>query len=199
MLDPETGEQYEIGMKYDLIPDQLTGTLSAFEITRDNLATTDPFDTSYSIQTGQQRVRGVELDVSGNIQEGWNVIVNIALLDAKLVKDSRLEEGARLEGVPIVSGSLWSTYQLQEGDLRGLGFGGGVFFAGKRYGDLANSYSASGYARTDLTVFYDLNKNVRLSLNARNIFDRDYIETVASAGNYAGEPASVVASVSAGF
>lgn len=199
VLDPETGEQYEIGMKYDLIPDQLTGTLSAFEITRDNLATTDPFDTSYSIQTGQQRVRGVELDVSGNIQEGWNVIGNIALLDAKLVKDSRLEEGARLEGVPIVSGSLWSTYQLQEGDLRGLGFGGGVFFAGKRYGDLANSYSASGYARTDLTVFYDLNKNVRLSLNARNIFDRDYIETVASAGNYAGEPASVVASVSAGF
>ncbi|MCR8718247.1 TonB-dependent receptor [Pseudomonas syringae] len=199
VLDPETGKQYEVGAKYDIIPDRLSGTLSAFEITRENLATTDPIDTAYSIQTGEQRVRGLELDVSGNIQDGWNVIGNIALLDAKLTKDSRLEEGARLEGVPIVSGSIWSTYQLQEGQLRGLGFGGGVFYAGKRYGDLANSYSASGYARTDLTVFYDLNKNVRLSLNARNIFDRDYMETVASAGNYAGEPASVIATVAAGF
>lgn len=199
VLDPETGKQYEAGAKYDFIPGQLSGTLSAFDITRESLAATDPLDTSYSIQTGEQRVRGVELDVSGFIWDGWNVIGNIAVLDARLTKDSRLKEGARLEGVPTVSGSLWSTYQIQGGPLRGLGFGGGVFYAGKRYGDLANSYSASGYARTDLTVFYDVDKNVRLSLNARNIFDRDYIETVASAGNYAGEPASVVATIAAGF
>lgn len=199
VLDPETGKQYEVGAKYDLIPEQLSATLSAFEITRQNLATSDPLDNAYSIQTGEQRVRGVELDVSGEISPGWNVIGNIAVLDAKLTKDTRLQEGARLEGVPVVSGALWSTYQLQEGDLRGLGFGGGVFFAGKRYGDLANSYSASGYGRLDLTLFYDLNPNVRLSLNGRNVLDRKYLETVASAGNYPGEPASLTASLSVGF
>lgn len=90
--------------------------------------------------------------LSGEIRDGWNVIGNIAVLDAKLVEDTRYEEGNRLEGVPVVSGSLWSTYQLQDGPLQGLGFGAGVFFAGKRYGDLANSYSASGYGRLDLEV-----------------------------------------------
>ncbi|HCN46358.1 MAG TPA: TonB-dependent siderophore receptor, partial [Pseudomonas sp.] len=199
VIDPETGEQYEIGAKYELIPERLAATLSAFEIRRENLSTTDPLDSSYSIQTGEQRVRGLELDVSGELQEGWNVIGNIAVLDAKLVKDTRLEEGNRLEGVPVVSGSLWSTYQLQEGPLRGLGAGAGVFFAGKRYGDLANSYSASGYARVDMSVFYDINEQLRVSLNARNVLDRDYIETIASSGNYAGEPASLVASLSVGF
>lgn len=199
VLDPETGKQYEVGAKYELIPERLAATLSAFEIRRENRSTTDPLDSSYSIQTGEQRVRGVELDVSGEISDGWNVIGNIAVLDAKLVKDTRLEEGNRLEGVPTVSGSLWSTYQLQDGAWRGLGVGAGVFFAGKRYGDLANSYSASGYGRLDLSLFYDINDKLRVSLNARNVTDQDYIETIASSGNYAGEPASLVASVSAGF
>lgn len=199
VLDPETGEQYEVGAKYDIIPERLTATLSAFEIRRENLSTSDPLDSNYSIQTGEQRVRGVELDVSGELHDGWNVIGNIALLDAKLMKDTRLEEGNRLEGVPVVSGSLWSTYQLHDGPLQGLGVGSGVFFAGKRYGDLANSYSASGYARLDMSLFYDINPQLRVSLNARNVLDQDYIETIASSGNYAGEPTSLVATVSAGF
>ncbi|GAB7533595.1 TonB-dependent siderophore receptor [Pseudomonas sp. 3A(2025)] len=199
VLDPETGKQYEIGAKYDLIPERLSATLAAFEITRQNLSTTDSTDSSYSIQTGEQRVRGLELDVSGEISEGWNVIGNIAVLDAKLVKDTQLEEGNRLEGIPVVSGSLWSSYQLQSGALRGLGMGAGVVFAGKRQGNLANSYSASGYGRIDMSLFYDINDQVRVSLNARNVTDRDYIETIASAGNYAGEPASLTASLSAGF
>lgn len=199
VLDPETGEQYEVGAKYELIPERLSATLSAFEIRRENLSATDPLDTAYSIQTGEQRVRGLELDVSGEISDGWNVIGNIAVLDAKLVKDTRLEEGNRLEGVPVVSGSLWSTYQLQDGALQGLGFGAGVFFAGKRYGDLANSYSASGYGRLDMSVFYDIDDNLRVSLNARNVLDKGYIETIASSGNYAGEPMALVATLSAGF
>lgn len=199
VLDPETGEQYEVGAKYELIPERLSATLSAFEIRRENLAANDPLDSSYSIQTGEQRVRGAELDISGEISDGWNVIGNIAVLDAKLVEDTRYEEGNRLEGVPVVSGSLWSTYQLQDGPLQGLGFGAGVFFAGKRYGDLANSYSASGYARLDMSLFYDIDEHLRVSLNARNVLDKDYIETIASSGNYAGEPASLVATLSMGF
>ncbi|MGE8496079.1 MAG: TonB-dependent siderophore receptor [Pseudomonas sp.] len=199
VLDPETGVQYEIGAKYDLIPDRLSATLAAFEITRENLATSDPLDSSYSIQTGEQRVRGVELDVSGEIGEGWSVIGNIAVLDAKLVKDTRIEEGNRLEGVPTVSGSVWSTYQLQSGPLQGLGVGAGVVFAGKRQGNLANTYSASGYGRLDMSLFYDLDEQTRVSLNARNVTDNDYIETIASSGNYAGEPASLTATLSVGF
>ncbi|GGJ84576.1 TonB-dependent siderophore receptor [Pseudomonas matsuisoli] len=199
-LDPETGTQYEVGAKFDLIPDRLSATLAVFELTRENVAVPDPEDDEYSIQTGEQRVRGVELDVSGEPLDGWQLIGNVSVLDAKLTKDTEYEEGNRLQGVPTLSGSLWSSYQLQSGGLRGLGFGAGVFAAGQREGDIANSYDVSGYARVDASVFYDVNEQVRVSLNGRNLLDREYIETVQTTdGNYYGEPASVVATVSARF
>jgi iron complex outermembrane receptor protein len=111
-----------------------------------------------------------------------------------------IKTGNRLDGVPIMSGSIWSSYQLQEGPLRGLGFGAGVIAVGERQGDINNSYDVSGYARLDASVFYDINDKTRISLNGRNLTDRKYIETVAGTdGNYAGAPASAVATLSVKF
>lgn len=199
-LDPEEGEQYEVGAKFDLIPDRLSATLSVFEITRQNVAATDPTDDNYSVQTGEQRVRGAELDVSGTPLDGWEIIGNVSALDAKVTKDTTIETGNRLDGVPILSGSIWSSYQLQDGPMKGLGFGAGVIAVGERQGDIDNSYDVSGYARIDASVFYDIDENIRVSLKGRNLTDRKYIETAANTdGNYAGAPASFIASVSAKF
>ncbi|WDY59829.1 TonB-dependent siderophore receptor [Pseudomonas sp. PSKL.D1] len=200
VLDPEEGTQYEVGAKFDLIPDRLSATLAVFEITRENVAAPDPADDNYSVQTGEQRVRGIELDVSGTPLPGWEIIGNISALQAKVTQDTVIEEGNRLEGVPIMSGSLWSSYQLQEGPLAGLGFGTGVTAVGERQGNIENTYDVGGYARVDASVFYDIDENVRVSLNGRNLFDRKYIEIVAGTdGNYAGDPAELVATVSAKF
>ena len=199
-LDPEEGEQYEVGAKFDLIPDRLSATLSVFEITRQNVAAPDPTDDNYSVQTGEQRVRGVELDVSGTPLEGWEIIGNVSALDAKVTKDTEIETGNRLDGVPILSGSVWSSYQLQNGPMKGLGFGAGVIAVGERQGNIDNSYDVGGYARIDASVFYDIDENIRVSLKGRNLTDRKYIETAAGTdGNYAGAPASFIASVSAKF
>jgi iron complex outermembrane receptor protein len=204
-LDPEEGKQYEVGAKFDLIPDRLSATLSVFELTRENVASEDPIDDSFSIQTGEQRVRGVELDISGQPLDGWQIIANASVLNAELTKhtpteDSPLAEGNKLEGVPTLSGSLWSSYQLQSGRFKGLGFGAGVIAVGSREGDLGNIYDVSGYTRIDASVFYDINDKLRVALNGRNLTDREYLETVAGTdGNYYGEPASVLASVSAKF
>ena len=200
VLDPEEGEQYEVGAKFELIPDQLSATLSVFQITRQNVAAPDPEDDAYSVQTGEQRVRGVELDVSGTPLPGWEIIGNISALNAELTKDTAIDEGNKLPSVPTLSGSLWSSYQLQEGPLAGLGFGAGVIAVGERQGDIDNSYDVSGYARIDASLFYDIDENVRVSLNGRNLTDRKYIETAAGTdGNYAGAPAQVIATVSAKF
>ena len=198
-LDPETGEQYEIGAKFELIPERLSATLAVFEITRQNVAVDDPLDTSVSIQTGEQRVRGVELDVTGAIAEGWNMIGNISVVDAKLTKDTTLPTGNRLEAVPVVSGSLWSTYQFQDGLWKDFGVGAGVIFSGKRYGNLQNNFSDSGYVRFDASVFYDVSENMRVSLNGQNLTNTYYMENISSAGTFAGEPASLVATLNLGF
>lgn len=199
-LDPETGEQFELGAKFDLVPDKLSATVALFELTRQNVAVEDPNDSEYSIQTGEQRVRGIEFDVTGKPAPGWDIIANLSLLDAELTRDTEYETGNKLQGVPAISGSLWTNYRFSTGRWQGLGLGTGVVFAGKRQGDLANSYEVSGYGRLDARLFYDLNEKVRLSLNAKNLFDREYIETVATTdANYYGAPRSIMASVKVEF
>jgi iron complex outermembrane receptor protein len=200
VLDPETGKQYEMGAKLDLIPDKLSATVAVFELTRQDVQAPDPDDSDYSVQTGEQRVRGVELDVSGNPMPGWKIMGNLSALEAEVTQDTVYEKGNRLTGVPRLSGALWSTYQVQTGNLKGLGFGAGVIAVGQREGDLENSFDVAGYTRVDASVFYDIDDKTRVSLNGRNLTDRKYIENVTDSTEiYAGAPAQIVASMSVKF
>jgi len=194
---PETGDQYEIGSRLDLTPD-LTLSAAAFRITRNNVAANDPTNSLYSVITGQQRSEGVEADLAGQILPGWKVIGGISFLDARITKDQVFPVGNRLVGAPAFSGSIWSTYQFQEGFLLGWNIGAGITYVGRRTGDLNNSYSVGGYARLDAAVFYDFNEHARFSINARNLTDRRYIEQPFNQWNNApGAPLSVLATITA--
>ncbi|NEQ27620.1 MAG: TonB-dependent receptor, partial [Microcoleus sp. SIO2G3] len=114
-----------------------------------------------------------------------------------------IPEGNRLVGIPRNSANLWTTYEIQSGDLQGLGFGIGFNFAGERQGDLANTFQANSYFLTNAAVFYRRD-DWRFALNFRNIFDVDYIQSTSNFGNrfnagIPGEPFTVVGSVSVTF
>lgn len=199
-LDPEEGWQIETGIKVDLVPDRLSLTAAVFQITKKNVATSDPLDSDYSVLTGEQRVRGVEADVTGEILPGWEVIVSGAYLDARITEDEDYQVGNRLTGVPLWSGSLWTTYEFQEGNFEGLKLGAGIQAVGARKGDLDNSFSVDGYYRLDAMASYKFSDNLEFSLIGRNLTDRDYIETpVSRTENHPGAPRSVFASLKATF
>jgi iron complex outermembrane receptor protein len=199
-FSPETGQQYEVGMKLDLIPEKLAATLAVFQLTKQNVLTTDPNDSTAQVQTGEQRSRGVELDISGEILPGWQITANAAYLQAVITKDNTYAVGNGLVNAPHLSGSIWSVYQFQDGPWKGVGFGGGIQAAGRRQGDLGNSFQVDGYVRVDATIFYDVTDNLRLSVLGTNLFDSHYIETpVSRTENYPGEPLSVVGKISAHF
>jgi iron complex outermembrane receptor protein len=71
-------------------------------------------------------------------------------------------------------------YEIQGGDLRGLGVGGGMRYIGKTY-DLSNATVTPGYALFDAVIQYDLAnlspqfKGARLSINGLNLFDKYYL------------------------
>ncbi|MCJ2024164.1 TonB-dependent receptor [Methylobacterium sp. J-067] len=192
---PETGEQVEIGTRIDILP-TLTLSGSAFRITRDNVAATDPANTGFSVITGQQQSQGFEADLAGEILPGWNVIGGVGFLDAKITRDTTFAVGNRLVGVPTFSGSVWTTYEFREGWLRGLGLGAGVTYVGQRTGDLNNSYSVGAYARVDAALWYDFDERWRLSVNLRNLTDARYIEQPFNQFNNApGAPFSAIAAI----
>ena len=200
-LEPEEGEGFEIGIKAELLEGDLLATLAYFDITRQNVATPDPLDPFSSVATGKQRSQGVELDIVGEIMPGWNIIASYAYTDARVTEDNVIPDGNGLFNAPEHSASLWTTYEITSGELQGLGFGAGFNFVGERDGDLDNSFVLDDYFLTNAGVFYRRD-NWRFALNAKNLFDVDYIaasNNSRTSGLEPGAPFTIVGSVSVTF
>ena len=197
---PERGTQYEAGIKTEFFQGRLSSTLSFYNLTRSNVLTPDPNDPFESVQTGEQRSRGVELDVAGEILPGWRVIASYAHTDAEITQDNEYGIGNRLVNVPKNSASLWTTYEVQTGGLKGLGFGVGLRYVGEREGDLENSFTLPSYLRTDATIYYRRN-NFRAALNVNNLFDIEYFEAAqyGRAGIFPGAPLTVIGTIGLEF
>ncbi|MBC1237122.1 MULTISPECIES: TonB-dependent siderophore receptor [Nostoc] len=194
VFQPERGTQYEIGVKAD-ISDKLFATLAFYDLTRTNVLTTNPVNTGFSIQTGEQNSRGVELNLRGEILPGWNLIAGYSYIDAKVTEDT-FNAGNRLNNTPENAVNLWTTYEIQQGTLQGLGFGLGLFFVGERQGDLANTFELPSYLRTDAAIFYK-RERFRATINLRNLFDVNYFENASSRlGVVPGEPFSLQGTIS---
>ncbi|ESA33713.1 hypothetical protein N836_20645 [Leptolyngbya sp. Heron Island J] len=201
LIQPERGKQFEIGARAELLEGRLTANLALFDITKENVATADPDNFGSSVATGEQRSRGIELDIAGEILPGWNIIANYAYTDAEITDDEDGNEGNRLTGVPENNVNLWTTYDIQNGPLDGLGFGLGINYVSERFGDTANSFTADDYLLTNAAVSYERD-NWRAALNIRNLFDIDYIESAGrtrTIGIGPGEPFTIVGSFSIEF
>ena len=74
--------------------------------------------------------------------------------------------------------SLWTTYEIQQGDLAGLGAGLGLLYVGERPGDIDNSFTLPDYFRTDAALFYKRD-NWRAQLNVENLFDIEYFPSTS--------------------
>jgi iron complex outermembrane recepter protein len=179
LFKPERGTQYEVGIKADWLDRKLSTTLALFDITRSNVLTADPTNPNFSIQTGEQKSRGLELDIAGEILPGWKIAAGYAYTDAEITADNTFAVGNRINNVPEHAASLWTTYEIQQGALKGLGFGLGLFYVGQRQGDLDNSFEVPSYTRTDATLFYRRD-NYRIGLNIENLFNISYFEAAES-------------------
>lgn len=173
--EPTKGTQYEAGIKADFLEGRLTTTLAAYQLTKTNVSTPDLNNPPFSIQTGEQRSRGIELDIAGQILPGLKVIGSYTYTDAKVTEDNTTPVGNRLSNVPENQVSLWTTYEIQEGDLKGFGVGLGLFYVGERQGNLANEFTLRDYLRTDAALYYKRN-GFKAGINVRNLFDTDYVD-----------------------
>lgn len=149
---------------------------------------------------GEQRSRGIEFDIAGEILPGWKLIGSYTYIDAEITEDTNPDfKGNIPNNVPRNSPSLWTTYEFQTGDLKGFGFGGGVTFVDNRQGDLDNTFTLPSYARVDAALYYRRN-NWRIALNIKNLFNAYYFESAASRNSvYPGAPFTVLGTVSVEF
>ena len=198
---PTEGKQWELGIKYQ--PPGTNTLLSAavYDLTQKNVdVTTNVGGVNITSQTGEVKVKGLELEAVSDVTENLKVIAAYTLAKSEVQEGTY--KGNRLQLMPNQQASLWADYTWHSGALDGFGVGGGARYTGNTYGDQANTWlgKADAYTVFDAAVHFDLGrldnslKGASVALNATNVFDKDYISTCDSFYCYYGDERSVVAS-----
>ena len=95
-------------------------------------------------------------------------------------------QGTTTYAIPRHSASAWADYTIHDGDLKGLGFGGGVRYIGSSWGDAANTLKVPAYTVFDAAMHYDIGHintatdNLRLAVNVTNLANKEYVATCYS-------------------
>ncbi|MFK9095674.1 TonB-dependent siderophore receptor [Pseudomonas guariconensis] len=201
-FDPEKGKSYEVGVKWEALDRQLSVDAAIYHIVKENVLANDPLDPTgtYKVAAGKVRSRGLDITVAGNLTPEWRMIGGYAYVDAEVTKDTSLPTGTRLANIPRNSFSLLNTYEFQDGGLKGLGLGMGVKYVDDRAGQTApQTYTMEQYTVVDLLSFYQVNEHVRLNLDLKNLFNKEYDEGAFNNYVYPGAPRTVQAGVSYTF
>ena len=156
---PTLGRQWEAGWRQEFANGRVLATIALFDLTKQNIVVPDPDDPTFtfSIQVGEQRSRGVEVEVAGGITPSLSVVATYTGMETEVTEDSReIYLGDRLAGFAPHTGSVFLNYRVPRGSLRGLSFGGGAYATGARMAALPNpDWEVPGTARLDLNLGYD--------------------------------------------
>ncbi|KNH45726.1 TonB-dependent siderophore receptor [Pseudomonas lini] len=199
---PTEGKQWELGIKYQPPGSNTLLTAAVYDLTQKNVSvtTTNSDNVSITSQTGEVKVKGLELEAVSDVTDNLKVIAAYTLAKSEVQKGDF--KGNRLQLMPNQQASLWADYTWHNGVLDGFGIGAGARYTGNTYGDQGNTWlgKADAYTVFDAAVHYDLGrldnslKGASLALNATNLFDKDYISTCDGFYCYYGDQRSVVAS-----
>nr|WP_238536605.1 TonB-dependent receptor [Pseudomonas sp. M47T1] len=202
-IKPEQARAWETGLKYEQA-DGLSASMALYDIHKRNVLVSETVDDlPVSRNAGAVRSRGIEVEASGNLAPGWELMAAYAFTDAWVTRDPELQ-GKPLQNAPRQSGSLYLSHDLGEvlgGDR--LHIGAGPRYVGERAGDPANSFQLPAYTVTDAFARYDTHlgdHGLRVQLNVNNLFDRHYYPSAVSQYVVAvGDPRQWVLSTSVSF
>ncbi|WP_106487308.1 ferrichrome porin FhuA [Escherichia coli] len=203
LFAPSKGKQYEVGVKY--VPEDrpivLTGAL--YQLTKTNNLMADPNNPNFSIEGGEIRARGVELEAKAALSASVNVVGSYTYTDAEYTTDTTYKGNTPAQ-VPKHMASLWADYTFFDGPLSGLTLGTGGRYTGSSYGDPANSFKVGSYTVVDALVRYDLARvgmaGSNVALHVNNLFDREYVASCFNSyGCFWGAERQVVATATFRF
>ncbi len=194
---PYQARQAEIGVKAEF--GKLVTTLALFQISKPSAELSPTL--VYSV-SGEQRVRGIELEVFGEVTPGVRVLGGVTLMDGEIVQSvTAASLGNTPIGVPGVQANIGGEWDLPW--IKGLTATGALIYTGKQYVNLANTQWLPDWTRVDLGLRYvttiaDHPTTFRASV--QNVADTSYWSGVASFGTFSlGAPRTFLVSMDVDF
>ena len=178
LFSPSKGKQYEAGVKYVPNDRPIVVTGALYQLTKTNNLMADPAGSFFSVEGGEIRARGVELEAKAALSASVNVVGSYTYTDAEYTTDTNYKGNTPAQ-VPKHMASVWGDYTLFDGPLSGLTLGTGVRYTGSSKGDPANTFTVGSYTVVDALVRYDLARvgmaGSNVALHVNNLFDREYV------------------------
>ncbi len=178
---PEESREIEGGIKFSMEDIGLSGTIAGYRIIRENVAVIDPSTLFTSIQVGEQRSVGAELDLVWQPIDALSLLTSYAYTDAINSTDDisggglPIPAGDRLARIPVHSGRVAVRWRFLDGMLDGLSIGAGITAGSQRELTLPNTVEAPAFYVVDAQATYERGP-VRLTVNIRNLTDREFFE-----------------------
>ncbi len=200
-LAPLTGKSYEIGAKGEYLDGRLIASIALFQLKQDNVAELDPSGATRPdggaayVAVPGVTTRGIELEASGELLTGWQLHAGYTY------SRSRDRDGQRVGATqPEHLFKLATSYRLPDA-LNAIQIGGNVQWQSGTYFEqniagAPRRFSQPGHAVVGLMAAYDIDKQLRLSLQANNIFDKRYYSGIGNYNTvYYGNPSNVMATL----
>jgi iron complex outermembrane receptor protein len=178
---PEHANQFEFGVKTNLLSDKLSATVSYYDIKVTDRVYTDPANPNNSIQGGKAKSKGFEIDINASLAKGLTLLAGFSHNSTKVLAGSSTDfynEPGRTPGGqgPSDQVNLWANYKFEHGALKNFGLGFGGNYASK-YLSIDNSvvgiFELPSYTLLNSSIFYSGSK-FRVTLNANNLTDKQY-------------------------
>ncbi|MBV7453982.1 TonB-dependent siderophore receptor [Acidovorax sp. sif1233] len=173
---PTEGEQFELGVRWQ--PSGSEGMMlsaAVYDLRQDNVLTPDPAHPQFSVQTGQARSRGAELEVRGQVARHLEVVGAYAYTDRRITRSNLPDEvGRRAAEVPYHQASVWGHYRLAAWGLPAWTLGTGLRYTGDMVDGTASAYRIPGYGLVDAMLAWQ-DGPWRVALNVRNLFDKAFL------------------------
>ena len=171
-FEPKKANQIELAAEY-AFNQQHSLSAAIYQITQSNLLTRDPKDPDFKILAGTIESKGLEVTLTNNITEQWQIQTSISHLKNQLDNSLSPHDGNSASNIPRNSFSSQLHWQQVNNNF---GAHIGVFGLSSRYGDNANSFTLPGYVRVDLGAYFNI-KAWQFNFNVENLFDKRYIVT----------------------
>ena len=202
---PESVENIELGTKWNVLDEKLLFTAAVFQITKSDVMEGADYESTGTLNTGKNRVEGIEFSLVGNITDKLSTQFGAAFMDAEVLES--FNNGINLSGngsptddvrgrtlTNFADESAYLQLRYQATDKFSLGAAytySSEMFSGQPdtaagWDSTANTYSIRipDYAYMDVFATYEFSEQANLRLNVGNVTDKDYYLASYRSGSF---------------
>jgi catecholate siderophore receptor len=174
-LSPEKNSTAELGAKLKVLGGRAEVTGALFDTRVVNARLSDPDDPTVQQMPFDQRVRGVEIGIEGNLTKIWEITANYTHLNDRITATGDSASlGKWAPNTPHDAFTLWNSIE----PAAAWTVGGGLSAVSHRYADTQDTAGVPAYVVFNAMTSFEANEHLKLQLTLSNVTNKLYYTSI---------------------